>query len=57
MRFLILLRRKDRVWEEPGLDAIFVLYFLHGLGIELWHPVYLIHMIMLITCLRDPKFC
>jgi hypothetical protein len=47
MRFLILLRRKERVWEQPGPDIInllcrvqsylfqmFMQHFVHGLGIE-----------------------
>jgi hypothetical protein len=32
MRFLILLRRKEIVWEQPSLDTM--QYFVHGLGTE-----------------------
>jgi hypothetical protein len=47
MKFLILLRRNERVWEQPGLDtinlfcrvqsyldALFMQHFVHGLGTE-----------------------
>jgi hypothetical protein len=32
MRFLILLRRKEIVWEQPSLDTM--QHFVHGLGTE-----------------------
>jgi hypothetical protein len=39
MRFLILLRRKERVWAQPGPElsipnAMFMQHFVHGLGTE-----------------------